>query len=176
MLAAASGIAIDALLKRRLKLNRHPWTVILSLIAMLILYEAFDDPLMVIKGFFFAQILIFAGYYDAKTKAIPDAFHILIAVISIIDFSPGLAIIGLLAGMLPFLIIGTFFGGIGGGDVKLMGACGLILGGWGVTVASIIGLSFALLTMFIFQHDKKLGIPLAPYLGVGCFLAYLLQI
>ena len=78
--------------------------------------------------------------------------------------------------MLPFLIIGVIFGGIGGGDIKLMGACGLILGCWGIIVAGIIGLSLALLITFIIQRDKKMGIPLAPYLGVGCFISYLLQI
>lgn len=144
--------------------------------AMLILLEAFDESIMIIKGFLFAQILIFAGYHDVKTKIIPDFAHIIIAAISIIRIRPDQAALGLLTGMLPFLIIGVFFGGIGGGDIKIMGACGLILGCWGIIVAGIIGLSIALVITLLFQRDKKLGIPLAPYLGVGCFILYLLQI
>lgn len=142
---------------------------------MLILLEAFDESIMIIKGFLFAQILIFAGYHDVKTKIIPDFVHIIIVAISIINFKPHQAILGLLAGIIPFLIIGIIFGGIGGGDIKLMGACGLVLGYRGIVVAGIIGLSLALLIAFISRLDKKLGIPLAPYLGVGCLISYLLQ-
>jgi leader peptidase (prepilin peptidase)/N-methyltransferase len=160
----------------RFKQKTYPWTVLLSLIAMLILLEAFDESIMIIKGFLFTQILVFAGYHDVKTKIIPDFVHIIIAAISIINIKPDQAALGLLVGMLPFLIIGIIFGGIGGGDIKLIGACGLVLGYRGIIVAGIIGLSIALLITFIFQRDKKLGIPLAPYLGVGCFISYLLQI
>ena len=143
---------------------------------MLILLEAFDNSIMIIKGFLFAQILIFAGYHDVKTKVIPDFVHIIIALVSIINIKPNQVALGLLAGMVPFLIIGILFGGIGGGDIKLMGACGLILGCWGIIVAGIIGLSIAFVITLLLQRDKKLGIPLAPYLGVGCFISYLLQI
>ena len=160
----------------RFKQKTYPWTVLLSLIAMLILLEAFDESIMIIKGFLFTQILVFAGYHDVKTKIIPDFVHIIIAAISIINIKPDQAALGLLVGMLPFLIIGVIFGGIGGGDIKLMGACGLILGCWGIILAGIIGLSLALLIAFISRRDNKLGIPLAPYLGVGCFISYLLQI
>jgi leader peptidase (prepilin peptidase)/N-methyltransferase len=160
----------------RFKQKTYPWTVLLSLITMLIILEAFDNSIMIIKGFLFAQILIFAGYHDVKTKVIPDFVHIIIALVSIINIKPDQVALGLLVGMLPFLIIGIIFGGIGGGDIKLIGACGLVLGYRGIIVAGIIGLSIALLITFIFQRDKKLGIPLAPYLGVGCFISYLLQI
>lgn len=143
---------------------------------MLIILEVFDESIMILKGFLLAQILMFAGYYDAKIKMIPDFIHIIIAAISIIRIRPDQAALGLLIGMLPFLLISILFGGIGGGDIKLMGGCGLILGCWGITVAGIIGLSIALVITLLFQHDKKLGIPLVPYLGVGCFISYLLQI
>lgn len=143
---------------------------------MLIILEAFDNSIMIIKGFLFAQILIFAGYHDVKTKVIPDFVHIIIALVSIINIKPDQVALGLLVGMLPFLIIGIIFGGIGGGDIKLIGACGLVLGYRGIIVAGIIGLSIALVITLLFQRDKKLGIPLAPYLGVGCFILYLLQI
>jgi leader peptidase (prepilin peptidase)/N-methyltransferase len=176
ILAAAAGFLTDILLKRQLKLNRYPFTVVLSFITMLILSKAFVNPLPIVKGFLLAQILIYAGYYDAKSKVIPDMVHILIAVTSIIEFNPVRAIIGLFAGLVPFLVIGVVSGGIGGGDIKLMGASGFVLGYWGVTMASLIGLSLALLKTYIFSKDKTQCIPLAPYLGVGCFLAYYFQI
>jgi leader peptidase (prepilin peptidase) / N-methyltransferase len=176
ILAAAAGTLTDALLKWQLKLKRYPCTVILSLITMIVLNKAFDDPLPVIKGFLFTQILIFAGYYDAKTKVIPDAVHVLIAIVSMINIDPIHAIIGLFTGLLPFLVIGIVNGGIGGGDIKFMGAAGLALGGWGVAMAGLIGLSLALFTTYIFCKDKTQSIPLAPYLGTGCFVVYCLQI
>ena len=73
---------------------------------MLIILEAFDNSIMIIKGFLFAQILIFAGYHDVKTKVIPDFVHIIIALVSIINIKPDQVALGLLVGMLPFLIIG----------------------------------------------------------------------
>ena len=152
-MAIIIGSITDVLLKWLLKLKRYPFTAILSLITILILYEAFDDPIMVIKGFLFAQVLIFAGFYDTKVKIIPDTVHFLIIAISIININPVHAIAGLLAGFLPFLLVGIVCGGIGGADIKLMGASGLVLGCWGVMAASVLGLTIALIKNKFINKD-----------------------
>ena len=67
-------------------------------------------------------------------------------------------------------------GGMGGGDIKLMGACGFLLGVINGYVASVIGLAIAILFSKIFLKNRySSGIPLAPFLGIGCFLAYLIH-
>ena len=172
MLAAIAGVTTDLILKKKFGLRRSPITLILSLIAIAILCIAFENPLVIIKGFLFAQILIFAGVYDAKTKIIPDVVHLMISAISVIGICPAYAVVGLIAGLLPFLIIGAIYGGIGGGDIKLMGAAGLVLGAMGIIQAGIIGLGTALIFALLTGRDKDKSIPLAPFLGLGCFVSY----
>lgn len=59
---------------------------------------------------------------DIRTRAIPDWLVVLVALTSVLP--PGTPnFLGVLAG-LPLLLAGITIGGIGGGDVKLMGACG----------------------------------------------------
>ncbi len=172
VLAATAGIVTDLILKKKLSLRRSPKTIILSLVAIVILCIAFDNPLVIIKGFLFAHILIFAGVYDAKTKAIPDVVHLMIAAVSVIGINPSNAVVGLFAGLLPFLVIGVVYGGIGGGDIKLMGTAGLVLGGMGIIQAGIIGLSTTLIFALLTGIGKNKSIPLAPFLGLGCFMSY----
>ncbi|MCG8540157.1 MAG: A24 family peptidase [Clostridia bacterium] len=176
--AVLSGILVDVLLVRYLNLNKYPYTVILSIIAMLTLTKTFDD-LMIIKGFLFAEILIFTAYVDLKTKTIPDIVHILIIAVSLIN--PHLyQLAGLLIVPVPFLIPALLKGNsIGGGDIKMMGGIGFFLGVKKGFLASIIGLIFAIAVNEVYyklkQKDRSISFPLAPYLGLGGFLSFLLQ-
>lgn len=61
------------------------------------------------------------------------------------------ALLGLSAGLIPFAII-FYAGGLGGGDVKLMGAVGAISASWSCVLSTtvyalIIGLAFAIVIM-----------------------------
>ena len=61
-----------------------------------------------------------------RTRTIPDCLVVLVALTSMLPpEQPNL--LGVFAG-LPLLLAGITIGGIGGGDVKLMGVCGLVLG------------------------------------------------
>jgi leader peptidase (prepilin peptidase)/N-methyltransferase len=61
-----------------------------------------------------------------------------------------------------------------------MAACGFILGPWGGILQTIFGLALALLFTFIRsvvldkKVERKLRIPLAPFLGAGGILSYLI--
>jgi len=70
---------------------------------------------------------------------------------------------------------------VGGGDVKLMAASGLVLGFYNSMTALMLG--FALLLAFhafCFIIQKLRGgtvpkaYPLAPFLSIGCFIAFLI--
>ena len=134
--------------------------------------------LIIIKGLIFAGALIFASYRDIKTRKIPDTVHIIIALAGFINFNPINSIAGLLLVPLPLLIIALKFEGVGGGDVKLMAACGFFLGLYGGLVASFIGFMMATIINLVYykiKHiDKKTPFALAPYLSIGCLIAFLI--
>lgn len=140
---------------------------------------ALDDLSFIIKGFFYAQILIYASYKDTKEKIIPDKVHLMIIFISLIKINLIVAIIGFIIVPLPFFITALLKGdGIGGGDIKFMAASGFFLGVKGGFIASIIGLILAIVVNSIIYKikgkDKNTSFPLAPYLSIGCFIGFLL--
>lgn len=140
---------------------------------------ALDDLSFIIKGFFYALILIYASYKDIKEKIIPDKVHPMIMVISLIKVNLMDSTLGFIIVPLPFFITALLKGdGIGGGDVKFMAASGFFLGLKGGFIASIIGLTLSVLINFIYykikNKDKNISFPLAPYLSIGCFLSYLI--
>jgi len=135
--------------------------------------------IFILKGILYALILAYASFYDIKTKTIPDKVHIVIVIVALINLNSLNSIIGLLLVPIPFFITALIKGGgIGGGDVKFMGANGFFLGVKGGFIASIIGLTLAVVANFIYykikKKDKNISFPLAPYLSIGCLLTYLL--
>jgi prepilin peptidase CpaA len=126
-------------------------------------------------------VLTLAAAFDLKEQRIPNALTLPVMAFSIIYFiylngldgflhSTGGLLLGL-ALLLPVYIIG----GMGAGDVKLMGAVGSVLGPQGVFVAflysAIAGGAYAL---FILARSKALsrtacryGLMLKGYLGTG---------
>ena len=73
----------------------------------------------------------------------------------------------------------VFLGGMGGGDDKLMAACGLVLGLQRGLLATVVGLSALLVYAAIRKtickvrgREAEKAFPLAPFLSAGCALAY----
>lgn len=146
-----------------------------SLISLVSLVIAFDDLLMIIKGFLFAEILIVASYIDIKTRTVPDWIHVLIMLVGLIKMDIVQSILGFFIVPLPFFIMACLKeNSIGGGDIKLMAACGFFLGVKGGVIGSIIGLLMAVVVNGVYYEiknkDKKISFALAPYLGVGNFI------
>ena len=74
---------------------------------------------MIRLAFFFSALFL-AAVMDMRTRTIPDCLVVLVALTSMLPpEQPNL--LGVFAG-LPLLLAGITIGGIGGGDVKLMGA------------------------------------------------------
>jgi leader peptidase (prepilin peptidase) / N-methyltransferase len=154
------------------------------------IYETLGENQIIIKGFLFALILVFAGYHDIKTKTIPDIVHVLIALTALIGFNLWFSLAGALLVPLPFFAVamvsnktitgvrsktGTgFTSGIGGGDIKMMAAFGFMLGVYHGSLAGIIGLVIAV-TVSIFKGSKRnKPFALAPYLGIGAIVSYII--
>jgi len=124
----------------------------------------------------FIMLLTYASMIDLRTRTIPDHIPMLIILIGLIDMEPVSAVLGLMLVPLPYFIMALLKeNSIGGGDIKLMGACGFYLGIQAGYVASVLGLMLAIIIHFAYSviGNTKVtrNIPLGPYLGAGCIIA-----
>ncbi|ACV62348.1 peptidase A24A prepilin type IV [Desulfofarcimen acetoxidans DSM 771] len=130
-----------------------------------------------VQGGFFVALLLAASVSDIRMKIIPDGVCLGVALTGMLTFEP-VKLAGILAAAL-FLITALLFGGMDGGDIKLMAASGLVLGFSKSMAATVIGLT-ALLVFHGGNHiiQKLRGrtagkaYPLAPFLSLGCIAAY----
>ena len=123
--------------------------------------------------------LIWVSVHDIRRHKIENYTHlvIIIAAFFINDLTIAERIFGCIFCLLPFLTANILSGNkIGMGDVKLMGAFGFVIGGFGGLTAAIAGLSLMLLTVGVYQKVKNQNkaVPLAPFLCGGFALCLLL--
>ena len=100
------------------------------------------DNLAAVQAVFFALLLCAASVFDLRRRIIPDTLNLAIAASALLCFSP-VRLWGLFIA-LPFLLAAVLWGGIGSGDIKLMAACGLVLGLLKGLLAATAGLSLLL--------------------------------
>ncbi len=126
--------------------------------------------------------LIILSFIDARTREIPSGTTIFILVLGVLatllDMPNWLShLIGFFAMSLPlFLIFVVTKGrGMGGGDIKLMAGCGLLLGWKLVILGFFIGCFAATLIHLTLMALKKADRTLSfgPYLSAGIFAALL---
>jgi leader peptidase (prepilin peptidase)/N-methyltransferase len=134
---------------------------------------------VVIKGLLFAALLIYAAVTDIKRREVDDWVCVSILIVSLIG--SGGSFWGAVITALPFFIPAFVKGGsIGGGDVKLMFACGAVLDVWGGLGQTVIAFSFVavfslvILTKKGLKACKKTAIPLAPFLCAGGIASYII--
>ena len=133
----------------------------------------------IFKGLLFTSLLIYAAVTDMKRREIDGWVCLSILIVSLIG-SDG-SFWGAVITALPFLIPALIkSGSIGGGDVKLMFACGAVLGVWGGLLQTILALllaaafSLRILLKKGFALYKKTAIPLAPFLCAGGVVAFII--
>lgn len=127
-----------------------------------------------IQAVLFAALLLAAAWIDHRKHIIPDILNLGIALSALLCFQPG-NLWGLLAAV-PFLAA-AMGGRMGGGDVKLVAACGLVLGVWDTLFGCIIGL-FLMLCFCLASSGglrRKEARPMAPFLAAGFLAAYFLS-
>ena len=134
----------------------------------------------------FSSLLMAASVWDLRKRIIPDSICLLIALAGLIDFSPA-KFLGVLAA-LPLLIAALYRpGGVGGGDIKLTAAAGIVMGFWGCTVGLMLGLTASLFFYLINQPIRRLrgqgpqkasqaALPMAPFLSLGFLAITILRI
>lgn len=138
------------------------------------------DKLAAVQAVFFTLLLCGASVTDLTKRMVPNWLCLGIAGVSVIGFTP-VKLLGILIA-LPFLLVAVFLGGMGGGDIKLMAACGMVLGLPKGLVAAMAGLCLLLIYVAIYRivcrvqrREAKKAFPLAPFLSVGCLLAYFIS-
>ena len=89
------------------------------------------------QGALFIVLLLAASFVDLKRREIPDWVSGGIAALSLLHIRPEC-----LLGIIPalFFLAAAVRGGIGGGDVKLAAACGLVLGLQHAMMGTMLGL------------------------------------
>ena len=130
----------------------------------------------------FTSVLIVVSFIDAKTLEIPIGCNYIIAllggvhVIMDIDHLKSYLIGAVcVSGFLLILYVITKGQGIGGGDIKLMAACGLLIGASNIVVAFMLGCILAAVIHLIRMKVSDAGRQLAfgPYLCTGVWIALL---
>ena len=141
------------------------------------------DPEVLLQVILFLILLFAVSVCDIQYRKIPDVLQAGIAVLAFLDFSPG-HLAGILC-MVPYLAVALCCGrddGIGGGDVKLAGSTGLVLGLPASLTASVIGLLGFILfgtTILLWKRIHGTGacssFPVGPFLAMGCICAYFMK-
>ena len=146
-----------------------PLSVYLALVSLLIAISAIDISHMEIPDGLVIAGLVVGGAQLAASIFTPHfgAWHSYV--------------IGFFAGGLPLLLIALFCtyalkkDAIGGGDIKLMAFCGLVIGRKLVITAYLIGIVagaiFGLLLMALSKRKGSDAIPFGPFLSLGVVLS-----
>jgi leader peptidase (prepilin peptidase)/N-methyltransferase len=137
----------------------------------------------------FSACLIAITFIDLELRLIPDELSLGgwgVALLAALFQAPWYpigfmdALLGSMAGYFIFWIVSRGFylitqeEGLGGGDVKLMGFVGAVLGWKGalttIIVGNFMGLFVGLVLIFFLKKTRKSPIPLGPFLAMGAFV------
>jgi len=130
-----------------------------------------------IRTALFFMLLSLAAVSDMRKRIVPDWMSFMMAGISLIP--PGTVHLPGLLAALPLFVAGITAGGIGGGDIKLAGACGLVMG----FEKTLAGLIMALFFLIMFHAagkytgkwagtgKQKKSYPFVPFLLIGMVIS-----
>ena len=136
---------------------------------------------LIVKGALFGLLLLSAAVWDMRSREIPNLIPALLLLCGLIGFRPAASAAGLFLVGGPFLLTAVLIKrdgfAIGGGDVKLMGACGFVLGGGPGLIQTVLSLSLAVLAGLVECCLQKrplsmVRLPLAPFFCFGGVSAY----
>jgi leader peptidase (prepilin peptidase)/N-methyltransferase len=126
------------------------------------------------------SVLIVITFIDLDIKEIPNGSVLILIVLGVLSFFliPEVVwwhrLIGAFCVSLPMFIIALITGGIGGGDIKLFFAAGLLLGYKMILVSALIAVllgGIGACVLMIFKHAKKgTEMPFGPYIAFSIIL------
>lgn len=130
----------------------------------------------------FDALLAALAIEDYKERKIKNGYPLAILVLSLLtmtvfpEISPGSRIVGMFAGSVPMALLALLAAGsFGGGDVKLVFACGAFLGRRLLLKGMVLAIFFAgiysLWLILIKKEGKNVQFALGPFLSAGFILS-----
>ena len=162
--------------KKRIS-SRYMIVELLTALSYLTAYLVLGPTVELIYAILLFPVLIILSLWDIDRKEIPYTCSILIALMGIVSiFTSQIPwyehLIGAVIVAVPFGIL-CFLGAMGGGDVQLMAAAGLLLG-WSIVPSALIGIVIgAAFGVFVKIVTKSSLIVFGPFLSMGIFAGYL---
>lgn len=179
-LSTVIGVGNDVYLRKKYGF-RYACSAFILFFCCYLMVRVFRDPLQIMKGIFFAEIMILISYQDVATHEISDGYLIPLFLIGLYPFHPLQSCLGLLLVSIPFYIVSrvikhfTGISGFGGGDIALSAAAGFVLGPELGVAGVMISLALILFYNVIILRLKQGFYAMAPWLCAGCLAAYLLS-
>ena len=168
------GILLDMLLKKLTGSEKIGYVAVTAAVVTAVFIGAYGTTLHALACILTGQVLLFAAEYDYATHTVPDYVPVLILMAGLLEVEFAPALLGLVLVPLPCVVAALMKeGSIGGGDIKLMGACGFVLGVKRGYIALMLGLFLAVLFQTAYAKKEDKGFAMAPYLALGCLLAML---
>lgn len=164
---------------------RYPAVELFQALLWLVCAQVFGQIVFLAVALMLSTCLLALSVIDWKTKEIPDGFALVLLAAGLLWngylFSIGIGfpvgnLTGFFAGSLPLLLIAILTkGGMGGGDIKLMAVCGLLLG-WrkillALGLAAVLGTIIMLPIHIVQKKERRAEVPFGPFLSAGIFLA-----
>lgn len=165
---------------------RYPIVELMTGIVAVNLLFTFGLTLASLIYFVFVSSLLVITFIDIDHKIIPDVITLpgipigLIAAFGLPEMTFKDSILGLLIGGGSLLLVAWGYNlitrkdGMGGGDIKLLGMIGTIVGWKGVIftifVSSLAGTCVGLMLIAVKGKNMKFAIPFGPFLSIGAIL------
>ncbi len=169
--------------------SQYPLVESLNAVIYIIMYVKFGFGVDFIFYSLMSSVLVAIVFIDLKEMIIPDSLVLCILVLSIMhksinyflySISPDLigSILGLLVASGLFLAIVILSrGGMGGGDVTLVGALGFVLGVkyilLNIFLSFILGAIISIILLATKIKTRKDPIPFGPFIVLGFFITVL---
>lgn len=133
---------------------------------------------------FMESALLAVAIIDLYTYEIPFSINVFLGILGVIitvldreDFISHFIGFILVSGILFILYYITNGRAIGGGDIKLMAVCGLIIGWKKIVLAFFIGSVLGSIVHMVRMRISNVGhmFAMGPYLAIGIFLAFIIK-
>ena len=134
----------------------------------------------------FSCLLITASVWDVKKRIIPDTLCLLMALVGLLSLSPT-KLFGIFIALPLFIAAICKDGSVGGGDIKLTAAIGIVtgfpVGIFGLILSLTASIAFYLVNQMVRKlrglpplTAKQIALPMAPFLCFGFLTAYFMNI
>lgn len=174
MTAALMGLLMQMILKKQLGQAKLKYIAFMAVGIAVVYLARFGPTWKAYGSILIGMLLLYAAVYDYETHLVPDYVHILLLLAGVTCSRPIPGLIGMLLVPFPFFIAALLKeDSIGGADIKLMGACGYLLGLRLGYAALLMGLSLAVLVRNARHKPREEPFALVPYLTVGCLVMML---